>query len=1346
MGRKMENKKIQSDALEENHKLHENEDVLSGAINNSSNEDGKRKQLGDEQIALNTELANDNNGCNEKNNIDQHTDSKAILENDLHNNSAEGYKEPKKRGRKPKQSFQHTDSKPILENDLHNNSAEGYKEPKKRGRKSKQSLNLDNTRHNLSLSSELENNDINDVNLINNMRIDKKVWENTAVTNSDDSIVTPKKRGRGRPRKSEVVPQESELELGNNKINNIHGENRTVENPESEPEPVFSSSKRGRKRKEINYFQLENSDIEMEHVNKKFRTSKKAEIEDADYNNKQSTNDSFEEEKSLNSKCVNRRAIDCEQNEIIKDQADLNNLRDEQSINNSVEEQKSNGKYTWTGVTTHTKDQLFDLMQGKDINNSSPDPLSGKKKRGRPKKYIDIEEEGSTVCMICNESVQNIDWLKHKSSKHYDLAWRKGDTPLPINDETFVLTTLVQWKRSNGKFKCKNCSFTSNSSKVFYEHLEVCNGVVNANGSVTCAVCHTSVPKTRWAHHKYRRHNNLAWREGEPPLDLQDKDFVFRTLTALYKEKKPLYCEQCDQAKKSVVGFMSHKLTCRKSAAEMDSIKVACHICGKKILPVSMSFHLKIHSKSEEPIEDSFSSIDGINMNQLIEPGSKRKAAREALQMISQLKGDNVEENKFYTAQTDFQEKFIKDYFNKQLLESSKIACFFPKCDTFYESMNNVLEHLNVCDKKPLEYYVCKLCVTLCTNEPDIVDHLKTEHKTSLKVELDDDFKSDNVVDEHEDEVIENHQRELKKIRSVLKSKAAIQVFVKPMFLIYPITESASNLLYQQAFVWMKEFCKENYSSLALHNALRNKNACKLVDSELLDAYLPDNHVSCDVTVKLLHPKQNDYKGCEMDFIKMELFQVKEFNDNHAIYCGGPINSIAWLPTDQDKDGNHDQILAVSILNSMDTEYDSNKIYRDPCLIQFWNFGKLKVQQQAKEEPYFMSGLAANVGPIWHMEWCPSGCLDCVDDGPRLGLLAVAASDSFVYIYCIDRVNNDDRGLIRRGEPVVRLQLNEDSEALDKRPYYATKISWSKAAGHNYVAVGYSNGLVGLYNLNIESSVLKKEDSSDETTILSYLSFQAHVSVITVISLNHLNGGNRWLCTASSDRYLSYWDLYKKLKINTVKKSGITEGTWMSLWPCTVFAEGESRLSGFPPIHTYIKTLRDALTETETLTTASSGISGLSFSDWLNAVLHCTKTGEVVVQFNQRLFYKIDSKKRHYAKFVLSKTKLVRKDEPKTEPVCDIDTYSEAVEKYGLVFLDYKFDTEITCRKSCQKGGLSHIKFSTAKFNQYSLQSINKVQFNPNLGSCNYYVTGYQAGILRLNKINFLKKSLTRYL
>ncbi|KFM66656.1 General transcription factor 3C polypeptide 2, partial [Stegodyphus mimosarum] len=52
-------------------------------------------------------------------------------------------------------------------------------------------------------------------------------------------------------------------------------------------------------------------------------------------------------------------------------------------------------------------------------------------------------------------------------------------------------------------------------------------------------------------------------------------------------------------------------------------------------------------------------------------------------------------------------------------------------------------------------------------------------------------------------------------------------------------------------------------------------------------------------------------------------------------------------------------------------------------------------------------GIAHKHGIIWDMAWCPSGCWEdpdseySSDDMPCLGLLAVACSNSNIYIYSI---------------------------------------------------------------------------------------------------------------------------------------------------------------------------------------------------------------------------------------------------------------------------------------------------------------------------------------------------------
>lgn len=63
-------------------------------------------------------------------------------------------------------------------------------------------------------------------------------------------------------------------------------------------------------------------------------------------------------------------------------------------------------------------------------------------------------------------------------------------------------------------------------------------------------------------------------------------------------------------------------------------------------------------------------------------------------------------------------------------------------------------------------------------------------------------------------------------------------------------------------------------------------------------------------------------------------------------------------------------------------------------------------------KPTLIFGLALNYGPIWHMEWCPSGCYDEKifhnDRIQRMGLLAVAGSSSTVNIYSIPFIKEAD--------------------------------------------------------------------------------------------------------------------------------------------------------------------------------------------------------------------------------------------------------------------------------------------------------------------------------------------------
>lgn len=72
-------------------------------------------------------------------------------------------------------------------------------------------------------------------------------------------------------------------------------------------------------------------------------------------------------------------------------------------------------------------------------------------------------------------------------------------------------------------------------------------------------------------------------------------------LGTVCKSKKKLCCENCGEQKKSVIGYLSHKTKCQKTDEEIEDMKIECKLCGSKMLPVSMTMHMKLlHTKKPE--------------------------------------------------------------------------------------------------------------------------------------------------------------------------------------------------------------------------------------------------------------------------------------------------------------------------------------------------------------------------------------------------------------------------------------------------------------------------------------------------------------------------------------------------------------------------------------------------------------------------------------------------------------------------------------------------------------------------------------------------------------------------
>lgn len=94
-----------------------------------------------------------------------------------------------------------------------------------------------------------------------------------------------------------------------------------------------------------------------------------------------------------------------------------------------------------------------------------------------------------------------------------------------------------------------------------------------------------------------------------------------------------------------------------------------------------------------------------------------------------------------------------------------------------------------------------------------------------------------------------------------------------------------------------------------------------------------------------------------------------------------------------------EQIVAVA--TCLNPNEEPILVYRrvNKGLVQFWNLGALSLGDgdSGNVRPRLEFCLAHDFGYVYDMEWCPSGCYD----DARLGLLAVACSDSHVYVYSV---------------------------------------------------------------------------------------------------------------------------------------------------------------------------------------------------------------------------------------------------------------------------------------------------------------------------------------------------------
>uniref|UniRef100_A0A3Q3X5Z4 Uncharacterized protein n=1 Tax=Mola mola TaxID=94237 RepID=A0A3Q3X5Z4_MOLML len=425
------------------------------------------------------------------------------------------------------------------------------------------------------------------------------------------------------------------------------------------------------------------------------------------------------------------------------------------------------------------------------------------------------------------------------------------------------------------------------------------------------------------------------------------------------------------------------------------------------------------------------------------------------------------------------------------------------------------------------------------------------------------------------------------------------------------------------------------------------------------------------------------------------------------LFAGGPVWAMEWCPT---PDGAPvTQYVALACHRGMDDQHYVNKMYGGPALIQLWDVGKLECNNRYSQ-PILVYGLAQDKGFIWHLKWCPAGGWESPTCGtnapllPRLGLLAVATSNGVVTIYSLphpDALNTnkkqDNCGKTAQG--VVTLKLGSFNAPRHERSGQILSMDWLPEKPHNIIAIGFYDGIVGLWDLTTKSTLLRVREPDRSLSLLPYRCLLAHDHAVRAVAFcpSYL------LVTAGEDRYVKTWDLRRPYNPITALKRCLTNEIY---WPLNAsgFMLAQDNSYASLVVHYFDLNQRSYFAIPRTATVWS-----ISYTDWLNSVLTSDAFGEVIFAVLPHICYTPQYVKRTMERrFVSTSQKMF------LPPLLFLGTFT-----------------------GCEKRAVwKHMKSTEVKakihIDEFPLAALHKVRFSPNMCSHTWVVSGGRTGLVRL--------------
>ncbi|XP_026848975.1 uncharacterized protein LOC6598949 [Drosophila persimilis] len=460
------------------------------------------------------------------------------------------------------------------------------------------------------------------------------------------------------------------------------------------------------------------------------------------------------------------------------------------------------------------------------------------------------------------------------------------------------------------------------------------------------------------------------------------------------------------------------------------------------------------------------------------------------------------------------------------------------------------------------------------------------------------------------------------------------------------------------------------------------------------------------------------------DWRQLEPLESFQTADEHIGYLGAPVKQLAWAPLPPTV---AEQYLLCSLRKEMLKHAKHKPEAPEDDVLML-----LKCQLSESEERRGVWPLATRLhyairvpsGPVHSFAFMPSGGYD--KSANRLGLLAVASTQSDVNIYSLPlNLEDEAKGhVVIELQPSLTLTLDVNNPVTD----LCTKICWSEASGHNFLATGYFRGNVAFWDISDEEGInCFKRNGHIHFVPLHYFYFGEHN--IQTVELHYDTNGPRWLAIGSSTRKLWIYDIINwtqplPLNEDSIANLYLANVSWPPIWETLVVGCSDVQRRFYSRLITLSPT--GILFNNKTVDYTVSSARAMHFNVRENVLVVGTDNGDLVF---------LNTRELNAEPILLKMTSKCRA--VSSSNLCNLNTESTPAPDKPITTEDFLQDFGLNVKPlagvgKSQKNAYIDPKRLPKPYELLAMTRLNTVRCNWNSPARSWVAVGAEHGLLRI--------------